>query len=617
MPGGATIRLRNLETGVSQTAPMLNGGLDPVAIVARTGDTLEFVVTDTAGRTQGPVTAGVTVHPPLIVRTSPPSGGTDVAVNAEIVVVFSEPMNAAQVNTQTVQLLWHGEAVSGTVALSADGLRAVFIPSSPLAPSSTYTLVVSAGVADLSGAHLPAALTITFQTGAAGYSGPSVSLVPVPAVSAGYQHTCAVTANGDAYCWGANFSGELGTGAPGAYIATPVLVSGGLRFASVGAGYEFTCGLTTTGAAFCWGNDWAGELGIGSANTDSGRSVPTPVFGGFVFTSLSVGPDHVCGTTSDGRAACWGNGSTGQLGDPSFQWNEVSLVPLVVDETSGFEKGRPASIGATGLLHTCGLDSSGHAYCWGTLHYNVAPLGSDVGVSFTTGSPTPLSVPPGVVLTSVATGLFHSCAIAFDGAAFCWGENSIGQLGTGSFSVPTFDTTNTQAYPQPVVGGVKFVQIASGQGEFTCGVAVGGGAYCWGVNDDGQLGSPPDFARCPIAQLSDSLVNYAAVSPGEPIPCSTTPVRAADPLTFASVSTGTTHTCGLGLDGQVYCWGGNRYGQLGNGSISQSSVPVLVNIPVRAASVPQASRVATGVAPMLPSAKRGHVCNVRCRHQAR
>jgi len=125
------------------------------------------------------------------------------------------------------------------------------------------------------------------------------------AISAGGYHTCGLTTNSVAYCWGSNSLGQLGTG-DNATRTAPTLVAGGLTFAAMSAGNHHTCGLTPNGVAYCWGEDYS--------------AAPLPVPGGLTFASISAGNGYTCGLTSNGKAYCWGNGSWGQLGNGAYAY---------------------------------------------------------------------------------------------------------------------------------------------------------------------------------------------------------------------------------------------------------------------------------------------------------
>jgi alpha-tubulin suppressor-like RCC1 family protein len=135
------------------------------------------------------------------------------------------------------------------------------------------------------------------------------------------SHTCAIATSGLAYCWGSNRSGQLGTGIVGDSSASPVAVSGGLTFSKLSAGSRHTCGITTAGAIYCWGNNQDLELGRGPPTGGSGASgVPQVVTGGSLpasvtFSSVAAGTRHSCGVGNDGAAYCWGSNVFGALGN--------------------------------------------------------------------------------------------------------------------------------------------------------------------------------------------------------------------------------------------------------------------------------------------------------------
>src|SRR5262245_4624739 len=144
------------------------------------------------------------------------------------------------------------------------------------------------------------------------------------ALSAGADHTCGLTGSGAVYCWGKNISGQLGTGSM-ANSSIPVAVLGGLSFTALSAGAEHTCGLTGSGAAYCWGDNWCGQLGDGSRTLFIGT--PVAVSGGLAFNALAAASTHTCGLTSAGAAYCWGSNDSGRLGRGTFDY---STVPIAV-----------------------------------------------------------------------------------------------------------------------------------------------------------------------------------------------------------------------------------------------------------------------------------------------
>ena len=165
-------------------------------------------------------------------------------------------------------------------------------------------------------------------------------------VSAGASHTCGVTSDNAAYCWGSSMDGQLGDGTTFTGARTPRLVSGDLSFARVSAGADHTCGVTTVNVAYCWGLNRDGRLGDG---TTESRATPTPVTGGLGFASLSAGGSHTCGVTTDNAAYCWGENFGGQLGDGT---RTTSLMPvLVVGDV-------PIRQVTAGFVHTCAITAT-------------------------------------------------------------------------------------------------------------------------------------------------------------------------------------------------------------------------------------------------------------------
>lgn len=358
-------------------------------------------------------------------------------------------------------------------------------------------------------------------------------------ISAGAYHSCGVTKAGKAYCWGEN-GGRLGNGST-VDSSEPVAVSGSLTFASVSAGGSHTCGITTDGAAYCWGNNDRGQLGD---NTQTSSNVPVPVSGGIVFSSISSGLFHTCGISVTGSAYCWGDNSDGELGYgtlPSIPMpvgppmpSLVSTVPVPVSSGLTFTLLSASNIYSAGGSYTCGLVTGGAAYCWGSNLMGVLGIGN-----ITLGnSSVPMPVSGGLAFISITTE-FTTCAVTPNYATYCWGEQ-LNNSGTTYIDTPTLVSNN-----------IKFITL-SAKGDHVCGVAINGAAYCWGMDSMGQIGNgtAPNYVSTP-----------AAVSGG---------------IQFTSISVGGSHTCGLSTDGTGYCWGWNFWGQLGNGTTVDSSVPVKV-----------------------------------------
>jgi alpha-tubulin suppressor-like RCC1 family protein len=350
-------------------------------------------------------------------------------------------------------------------------------------------------------------------------------------VSAGYGHTCGVTPSGAAYCWGDNQYGQLGDGTT-TDRTSPVAVVRGLTFASLSVGSYHTCGVTPVGKAYCWGAGFWGQLGDG---TTTDRTRPEAVVGGLTFASLSAGSGHTCGVTSAG-AYCWGDNEYGALGDSTMT---PDSTPVAVVGGLTF-----ASLSAGGA-YTCGvtLAPTDGAYCWGL------NIDGTLGDGTTADRTTPGAVVDGRIFATVSAGDDrHSCGLTPAGEAYCWGANFDGELGDG--------TMNPDSTPVAVVGGLTFASLGAGGGH-TCGATAPGGAtpaglvFCWGYNQHGQLGEgTPDSRPTPVAVLGG--------------------------LTFASLSVGEFHTCGLTPTGAAYCWGYNVYGQLGDETTTDRMSPVAV-----------------------------------------
>lgn len=296
------------------------------------------------------------------------------------------------------------------------------------------------------------------------------------AISAGVTHSCALTSEGLAYCWGGGYVNERGILGDGQMTlsAKPVPVAGGLRFKSISAGGRITCAVSTDDKGYCWG--LGGMVGDG---TENDALSPVQVAGNLSFTSVSAGGLHACGVTTAGAMWCWGSNQLGQIGDGRVTGLPMGAgsgpsAPVRVNTEKVFE-----SVVAGGG-HTCGVTRESEVLCWGQNHVGQLGIGAP-------GQPqsTPRMVVGGSGLRGVAANAVHTCALKPDGAARCWGGNWFGAIGDGTSTAQ--NTGSERFVPTPPITSVLFSQISAG-GSHTCALAKDGRAWCWGDRARGQMG---------------------------------------------------------------------------------------------------------------------------------
>ena len=247
-------------------------------------------------------------------------------------------------------------------------------------------------------------------------------------LAAGYGHACISGGNGSVVCWGSNEQGQLGNGQmqAGQFLPTPQSMSLPSPAQTISSKNNHTCSLTTSGAAFCWGQDNFGQLATGSE-----QDVPSPVeFLANYGQEVRAGFRHSCARSAD-TVLCAGSNSDGQLGTGAANGDNVQTV---VAEALG-----PMSRLELGGMHSCGLDAQQALWCWGADAFGQVGDGQSGAAMAVT---QPYQVPIAAVI-DVAAGYLHTCALTVDGTLYCWGLNNRGQLGTG-------DTTDS-AVPLPVV----------------------------------------------------------------------------------------------------------------------------------------------------------------------
>jgi alpha-tubulin suppressor-like RCC1 family protein len=239
-------------------------------------------------------------------------------------------------------------------------------------------------------------------------------------VSAGHDHSCGLTSAGEAWCWGDNSAGHLGSGDTFNKSFQPLRVAASESLTTVIAGYYQSCALARSGRAYCWGSNAHGQIGDG---TNQNRFTPVPVAGDLTFRALGGGDAFMCGITTGGATWCWGSNRSGELGDPSLP---DQVVPVRVEGLPELRK----IYGAGGAFtlpsapaYACGLTSAGEAWCWG---------GAIRGGLWAAGTDGPIRVESGIRFRNLALGAEHLCGVTAEGWAFCGGGNYAGQLGDGT-----------------------------------------------------------------------------------------------------------------------------------------------------------------------------------------
>lgn len=512
-----------------------------------------------------------------------------------VAVTFSEPMDPSTVTTTTFTLTGPGGPVAGTIALASGNTQATFTPNSRLSFDTEYTATVTTGAKDVAGNALASAASWKFNTG--------------KALALGYRYTCARLVDGRVKCWGENANGQLGIGtnvARGGAEAgretqtiPAVNLGAGRTAVSITAGDYHACAILDDGTAKCWGKNVNGELGqgvtggsnssLGDGATEMAALQPIDFGQGRRVVEIAAGQDFTCARLDDASIKCWGSGDGGRLGNGSE--TNLGVAPGDIAASPGLSLGTGLTpvLLSLGHYHGCVIlqDAAGArtAKCWGdnrwgqlgrgtageTAHAGDAPgeMGDALpALDFGTGrSPAYL----------MATG-GHNCALLDDGSTKCWGLNTWGQVGLAAGN----NTLLTDGEPQrrscnggggatrPLdcigdqpgeMGDALPAAVAAGQTarlsigyRHNCVQRTGGaGLFCWGTNQQGQLG----IGSGGVFEQSSSIVG------DEPNEMGTQPATSVKARTIEELTAGGYHTCVLYTDLKINCWGYNNFGQLG------------------------------------------------------
>jgi alpha-tubulin suppressor-like RCC1 family protein len=404
-------------------------------------------------------------------------------------------------------------------------------------------------------------------------------------ISAGTHHACVVLVAGPVECWGEGFYGDLGDGSTlDRAIPTPVtgLPMPASSVNAVSSGVVTGCAVTVNLTAACWGQ----MVGDGSALLKVHTSaVGVPGLAANSVSQVSAGFGACALVMLGGLATglrCWGQNANGQLGDGT---TTARKSPVKV---KGITSAQAVTTSGT---HACALVQNGGAWCWG------ANGNGEIGDGTTTDRHAPVAVQGlPLSLAEISAGVSHTCVLRIDASVACWGSGGSGELGNGSAS--------DSSTPVNVTGLPGAVQVQAGQ-NFSCALTTAGAVFCWGRNGGGELGNGTTTSSDVPVQVSGLTGGVIAIAVAGGHACAmlqsglvdcwgdnsvdelgdgssggiaTTPVTVAGFTSNGlslSASNGAS-TCALNIAGQAQCWGWNVDGQLGDGSTSNSDVPVTV-----------------------------------------
>ncbi len=345
------------------------------------------------------------------------------------------------------------------------------------------------------------------------------------AVAAGGLHTVALREDGSVWAWGNNQFGQLGDGSTIRRVA-PTSIQAAGRCLAVAAGHDHSMALRDDGTLWAWGQNQNGQIGDGSTLP---RTRPTEVRPGERWQAVAAGYRHTVALHADGTLWSWGWNGFGQLGDGT---RTDRSIPTPIQANARF------LAVAAGESHTVALREDGTLWTWGL------SLNGRLGDGTTSSWASPLPIQPDENWKMVAAGNVHTAALRADGLLWVWGGNTVGQLGTG--------TTGTQLTPVAAQPDSRWQSLFAGANH-TAGLLMDGTLRTWGRNSESQLGD---------GSATDRL-HPVAILPG---------------MIWQGLSTGSggNHTAALEMDGALWIWGNNSFGQIGDGTTSLRSSPMPV-----------------------------------------
>lgn len=406
----------------------------------------------------------------------------------------------------------------------------------------------------------PTAPNITFQPSA--LTRPAyLENKTIEAVSTGSSRSCVIASDGRGYCWGYNDSNQLATNAISTLqtVPAPLYMDGvlsGKTLKTIYGGFSHSCAIASDDKAYCWGYDYAGDLGDGGVNGEY-PNFPVAVksdgaLSGKTIKTMSLGSGNTCAIASDDNVYCWGWNYAGELGNGTSDYNTHN-EPIAV-KTSGALSGLTVKKLAMGSDHTCVVASDEKIYCWGRNYEGQLGTGTTYRKSTEPVATDMTGALSGKTIKLISSGDAETCVVTTDNGIYCWGSNGSGQLGNGGTAESSVPVSVDMS---GVLSGKSFNSIYVGVSGNACVLDTLGELYCWGTNYAGQFGN---------GTTSDSNIPVRAANVG-----------ALNGKTIKDFSIYYTHGCAVASDDKVYCWGENDNGQIGDNTNANKLSPVAVN----------------------------------------
>jgi len=380
-------------------------------------------------------------------------------------------------------------------------------------------------------------------------------------ISTGSYHTCGID-DGELFCWGSDFHGKVGNGPESSSnVTAPERIGLSNSWTHIFAGSSHTCGIDA-GELFCWGSDFHGKVGNGSASS-SNVTAPEKIGSSDDWTHISAGSSHTCGIDT-GKLFCWGSDRQGQVGNGPASSSNV-IAPERIGSSDSW-----THISAGG--HTCGIDD-GELFCWGSDSQGQVGNGS----VFSSNVTAPERIGSSDDWSDISTRDDYTCGIN-TGVFFCWGDTS-------------WERDEITA-PERIGSSDDWTHISAG--GHTCGIDTGK-LFCWGSDYRGQIGNgPASYSYVSAPERIGSSDDWTHIATGSSHTCSiddgklfcwgisnvssnssahvNAPERIDSSNAWTHISAGRSHSCGIDA-GKLFCWGHDDYGQIGNGPASSSIAP--------------------------------------------